>query len=307
MSFSEEVKEELCRVRTQNACCVLSELSAVTQSTASLALSGGRFCLIWRMEHIALARRVLTLLKQHLDVSAQMEYTLIPQFGGRRICELKLDAKDSEKVLLALGMMKADGSGFNLGARNMSSGRKCCRGAYLRGFFLSSGYLLTPEKGYRLEIILDSREKAEAVQHILQMNGIWGAACRQQKEKFHVTTESGDEVIAALTVMGAVNAMMRMENIRIEKESKNRANRAFNCDQSNLRKQLAKAKAEADMIGEYLEAHTLEELPEKLRAVARARMENPTASLEELAQALPSPITKSGLYHRMQQLMKLIG
>ena len=58
-------------------------------------------------------------------------------------------------------------------------------------------------------------------------------------------------MIAALTVMGAVNAMMRMENIRIEKESKNRANRAFNCDQSNLRKQLAKAKAEADMIGEY--------------------------------------------------------
>ena len=52
-----------------------------------------------------------------------------------------------------------------------------------------------------------------------------------------------------------------------------------------------------------LAAAGLEKLPPKLRAAAEARLENPEASLAELAEMLG--ITKSGMSHRMRKLGEL--
>ena len=41
MSFSSLVKQELLRVQPEKPCCMLSELTALTQTRASLQLSGG--------------------------------------------------------------------------------------------------------------------------------------------------------------------------------------------------------------------------------------------------------------------------
>ena len=41
MSFSSQVKEELLHIHPEKHCCMLSELSALTQACASLRLAGG--------------------------------------------------------------------------------------------------------------------------------------------------------------------------------------------------------------------------------------------------------------------------
>ena len=41
MSFSSQVKQELLRIQPEKHCCMLAELSALTQAVCSLRLSGG--------------------------------------------------------------------------------------------------------------------------------------------------------------------------------------------------------------------------------------------------------------------------
>ena len=63
MSFSSDVKEELLRIQPEKSCCMLSELSALTQCCASLRLAGkGRVRVVYETENPALAKRIFLLL-----------------------------------------------------------------------------------------------------------------------------------------------------------------------------------------------------------------------------------------------------
>ncbi|MDK6370333.1 DNA-binding protein WhiA, partial [Aerococcus sp. UMB9870] len=47
----------------------------------------------------------------------------------------------------------------------------------------------------------------------------------------------------------------------------------------------------------------LDKLPEKLQEVAQARLDNPSATIKELGELLPSgPVSKSGINHRLRRL-----
>ena len=116
----------------------------------------------------------------------------------------------------------------------------------------------------------------------------------------------GDDVVSCLALMGAHQALLEMENVRIRKDGRNQANRARNCDEANLKKQLSAGARQAQAITAYSLAHSLGGLPRELQEIGRARMLHPEASLEELGQMLPTPIGKSGANHRLRRLMALV-
>jgi DNA-binding protein WhiA len=58
------------------------------------------------------------------------------------------------------------------------------------------------------------------------------------------------------------------------------------------------------VIERLAEDKLLSSLPEELESVARIRLENPEASLSQLASMTTPPITKSGLNHRLQKVME---
>ena len=116
----------------------------------------------------------------------------------------------------------------------------------------------------------------------------------------------GDDVVSCLALMGAHRALLDMENTRINRDARNRANRARNCDEANLKKQLSAGESQAQAIVAYSLAHSLSGLPAELQEIGRLRMLHPEASLEELGQMLQKPIGKSGANHRMRKLMEII-
>ena len=68
------------------------------------------------------------------------------------------------------------------------------------------------------------------------------------------------------------------------------------------------------MIAAQLQIHAVEKLeasgeitllPDELRTTARLRLENPEATLGELAALHTPPITKSGVNHRLKKLLGL--
>ena len=152
---------------------------------------------------------------------------------------------------------------------------------------------------------VSSDTRSDTLIKILAKSNIEGKTAKRRDGEI-VYVRKGDDVVACLALMGAHRALLEMENTRINRDARNRANRARNCDEANLKKQLSAGEAQAQAIVAYSLAHSLSGLPQDLQEIGRLRMLRPDASLEELGQMLQKPIGKSGTNHRMRKLMELI-
>jgi len=242
MSFAGQVKRELMHLQPEKSCCQLSELSALTQCRASLVLrGGGRMSVVYQVENVALAKRIFLLLKLRLNIVPAIEYAHSPRLGGRRICVLTVPESESRKLLVNVRMLRQSESGDVLRTLPRSAiSKRCCRNAYLRGAFLGAGSLLSPEKGYHMEFVASSKERADALKYILDKSGVTVSET-QRRGSTVLYFKKGDDLVSLLAMMGAGQSLMDMENARIRRESRNQANRAANCDQANTMKQITAA------------------------------------------------------------------
>ena len=306
MSFSALVKEELLRIRPEKHCCMLSELSALTQSCASLRLSGGgRMRVVYQVESAPLAKRIFLLLKRRMGIVPTLEFNHSGRLGGRRISVLTVPEGESRRLLIALRMLRESENGMVFkGVPRTAMTRRCCRAAFVRAAFLGAGAISAPEKGYHLEFV-SSGAKTEILIRILEKSGIPAHLVKRRGADV-VYLKRGDDVVSCLALMGAHSALMEMENVRIRRDGRNQANRARNCDEANLKKQLSVGEKQSRAIVQYSLGHSLGGLPRELQEIGRLRMLHPEASLEELGQMLPTPLGKSGVNHRMRRLMAII-
>ncbi|MBQ4075761.1 MAG: DNA-binding protein WhiA [Clostridia bacterium] len=306
MSFSSLVKEELLRIHPEKQCCMLSELSALTQACASLRLAGrGRVKVVYETESAPLAKRIFLLLKKRLEISPTLEFTRYKRLGGRRVSVLTVPEAESRRLLIALHMLQeSDEGAVYRGVPRAAMTRRCCRASFVRAAFLGAGAVTTPERGYHLEFT-SAESRAETLMKILEKSGIQSSATQRRGAKV-VYIKKGDDVVSALALMGAHSSLLEMENIRIRRDGRNQANRARNCDEANLKKQLTAGAKQAQAIVSYSLKNSLGALPRDLQELGRIRMLHPEASLEELGQMLAVPVGKSGVNHRMRKLMAII-
>lgn len=307
MSFSAQVKQDLLRIKPDKHCCMLAELSALTQACASLRLSGGgRVKVVYEVESATLAKRILLLLKWRLEITPILEFARHKRLGGRRISVLTVPEAESRRLLIALRMLKeSDEGAVYRGVPRAAMTRRCCRAAFVRAAFLGAGAVTNPDKEYHLEFV-SSEARAETLVNMLEKSGVKAAVTKRRGADI-VYLKKGDDVVSCLALMGAHNSLMEMENIRIRRESRNQANRARNCDEANLKKQLSAGAKQAQAITAYSLKYSLGGLPQDLQEIGRLRMLHPEASLEEIGQMLPAPLSKSGANHRMRKLMQMIG
>ena len=306
MSFSSQVKRELMRVQPEKHCCMLAELSALTQTAGSLRLSGGgKLHVVYETENPALAKRIFLLLKRRMEITPQLEFNRHKRLGGRRLSILTVAEGDARRLLIALRMLQESETGTVFkGVPRAAMTRRCCRAAFVRAAFLGAGSVTSPDQEYRLEFV-SSPGRSETLMKILEKSGVESRVTRRRDADV-VYVRRGDGVVNCLALMGAHQALLEMENIRIGRDARNQANRARNCDEANLKKQLSAGERQARAIVRYSLAHSLSALPDELQEIGRIRMLHPEVSLEELGQMLPAPLGKSGANHRMRRLMRLI-
>ena len=108
-----------------------------------------------------------------------------------------------------------------------------------------------------------------------------------------------------LTMMGAPLAAMELMTAKVEKEIRNSINRRVNCDTANLEKMVAASMDQVEAIRRLEASGRLDALPERLKETARLRIENPEASLSELAELAVPRVTKSCLNHRLRKIVEL--
>ena len=307
-SFSAGVKEELIRLPLGKPCCMLSEISALTQTSGHLAFRGGGWISAsYRLDNAGVARRLFQLLKKRLNVAPKLHFVQTKQLGGRRSCVLVLGTEDTRTLLNALHMTETDEDGQIHLKRTVPRHpltRGCCRRAFLRGAFLGAGTLTHPEKGYHFEWKAEDERLAETLGKLLEKCGL----------PYHSYLRNGQRVIYLkvaqhisdiLAVMGAGHGVLEMENIRINKQLRAAATRAANCDEHNSEKMLDAGQKQAEAIRRISLARGLFTLPPALRETARLRVENPDLSLRELGEMMNPPVGRSGVNHRLRRLMEI--
>ena len=117
-----------------------------------------------------------------------------------------------------------------------------------------------------------------------------------------VYLKKSDNVSDMLTLMGAAQAMLALQNVRVKKDVSNRVNRQLNCDASNINRTMNTALAQIADIRYIDEQIGLDKLPEPLREIAEARVNNAATSLSGLGEMLDRPIGKSGVNARLKRI-----
>lgn len=176
--------------------------------------------------------------------------------------------------------------------------------ALTRGIFLGSGSVNNPEKKYHLEVILSSKKNAEIINNLLLKMQI-NLKELQRKNGYSLYIKEGEEISKFLAFIGANNSVLKFEEIRVIRDIKNNVNRKVNCETANLNKTINAAVKQIEAIKTLKETGEFENLSENLKEIANLRLENADASLIELGQMLKNPIGKSGVNHRLNQLIEL--
>ncbi len=176
---------------------------------------------------------------------------------------------------------------------------------FLRGAFLAGGSVTDPTKGYHLELATTHQGVARECDALLWE--IFGFSPKSTPRGGNIVLylKQSDRISDFLTYLGAPVAAMGIIEARLEKELNNRVNRCCNCDDANTSKVVDAAQAQLRAIRALRKNGRMETLPPKLLQAARAREENPEASLLELAAMMDPPITKPAMSHRLRRLTEL--
>lgn len=182
--------------------------------------------------------------------------------------------------------------------------KSCCKSAFLRGAFLTCGVLVNPEKEYHFEFKPEEEQLANELFSFLQQIG---QPFKQTIRKGHpiVYLKGSEPIEDMLILMGASKTAMELMQVKLLKDLRNKVNRQTNCETANLDKTVKASVKQVHDIEYILKRKGKTGIPDDLREVATLRLNNPEASLAELAELLPFNISRSGLNHRLKRLSKL--
>ena len=301
MSFAARTKKELTQMRGK-PCCDRAELTALLAHCGQVRQMDGAPVLDVATENAAIARRIYTLQKEYsgsaLEVLVQRKMRL--KKNNVYIVRMRRAPLD---FLESLGVL-ADGAVSNRIPR-ASLRRSCCRKAYLRGAFLAAGSVNDPDgASYHLELQSKTRAHAEALQALMGEFELH-AKVIERKRGFVIYVKEGEKIVDFLGLIGAHQALLHFEDVRIVKGMRNQVNRLVNCETANMNKTISAAVRQLENIRLLEREIGLDRLPPKLRMVAEKRLAYPEITLQELSETLPEKVSKSGLNHRLRRLDEL--
>ena len=175
--------------------------------------------------------------------------------------------------------------------------------AFVRECFLYGGIISDPGKTYHMEFTV-SEDDAHKLMEILSGFGLNPKKIARKGQSVVYLKES-ESIADILNIIGAHKALLKLENMRVEKNVRNTINRKVNFETANLNKTVDAALSQIDAIKYIAQEVGLSYLTKPLKEVAELRLGNETLSLTEIGQLLDPPVGKSGVNHRLRKICKI--
>lgn len=292
MSFSSNVKDELLNIQTENPCCILAE-------SYGLMLFGRGFSsseVYISTENKMVAMRYKALAERFTDNECEVSVTA----SGK----VKISVKTKEdrlKVLAAFGYSGKERT-RRLNWANIQE--ECCIGSFLRGVFLACGTVNSPEKNYHFEFVVPHMNLSkDLIKFISDID-----LCPKEVNRngsYVLYFKDSTEIEDVLAVMGAQNSTLQLMGVKMYKDMRNNVNRRLNFESANLDRTVNAALMQSAAIEKLIRHNMLLELPSELQEIANLRLENPDFSLKQIGDLLSTPLSRSGVNHRLKKLCSL--
>lgn len=307
ITFTQQVKEEIASNIYPTKDRLRALLAAFIKINANLTFKNKESFLLMSTENAKIAKFIYSSLKEIYDADCSFEYFQKKSFKKKRIYKIMVNTM-SEEIISDLEIEFLEGKISKNIVRNDDT-----ISGYLAGAFLASGSINSPKSSnYHLEISLNSENYAKWMIHLFKryknINLIPKIAPR--RNKYILYFKKSDRIAEFLALIGAVNSCMDFENIRVDRDFMNSANRLSNFDIANMKKSYEtslKQIEEIKVIDKEIGLDTLTN--RKMALLCKLRLENEQASLKELAllmgDILGFSVSKSNVNHLFRSIHEL--
>lgn len=298
MTFTARTKEELLTNTTADK----HELAAMMKLSGSLGLTGEGLRLTLTTEHAKIARHLYEVMEQLYGIQPEIRYHHRSNLKKNRVYQVVLETGVEE--MLADLQLADSFFGFETGISPTILLDDEAGQSYLRGAFLATGSIRDPETGkYQLEIFSVYQDHAEDLAEVMR-KFMLDAKVINHKNGTITYLQKAEDIMDFLLVIGAMTAKETFEEVKVFREARNDLNRANNAETANIARTITASMKTINNISKIIDRVGLDSLPLDLQEVARQRIKHPDYSIQELADSLDTPLTKSGVNHRLRRINK---
>lgn len=315
MTFSREVKHEIISSLTESN-NELSVICGALLSAGSLVISNKKISFTLTSEIFEFLKQVEIMISRltgetRFDISSKKS-----KYTGNDIYTLSVPVETGEEILTLCGIIYRDDRGLmqiNHSGDDHLFIEDSARIAFLRSAFIGSGSISIPDQsdkgvkknsGYHLEWTCQTIDGANRIAEILATFDIFAKKVERNNEQV-IYIKEGDAISDILKILGAIKAVLVLENQRVSRDVRNLANRQANCTMANIEKSISAAQKQLEAIETIMQTIGIENLPDTLSEIALARLANPESTLTELGSMLEKPISRGAVNQRFNKLIEI--
>lgn len=296
MSFSQRCKKELLKKEPID---LEGELISLAHFIGSIRISAAGFNVIFKTDSNQEARYIYKLISDLYGYSPTFEIQDNPDKKNKRDYVVIIeDANVSDKLISLRNQSFLENySNIEDVSLNQIKG-------FLKIAFIFRGSVNDPQRGYNLEIVGKNMEEARIIKDSMDAFNL-NAKVSQRLDYNIIYLKDSDKISDFLVVIGAMQSLFELENVRAMKSIRNDVNRVNNFDNANIDRTVKAARAQLDAINKIINEGRFDEVDELSQKIGKLRLENPYLSLDELGEMLNPPLSKAKINYRLQKFIKL--
>lgn len=302
MSYTTRIKEEIASIKTTKS-ETIAELAGFIRNNGTITENS----IALTTENKKTVERIKDFLKVEYEVDLKIDKKDSANFSKKELIVMSINTK-VDLILRDIGYIDKEGNYLSTPPTYIVGANEEIR-AYLRGVFLCCGSINDPKTSrYHMELLISTPEEAVFVQKLLNIFDL-NAKILNRDKGYMIYLKEAEKISDYIKILGANNAVMYFENVRIYREQKNKTNRLNNCEQANIDRVVATATSQLEQIRIIEETSSIDLLDDKTKETLEYRKKYPEASLKELSEIISletnKAITKSGLNHRLRKIKEL--
>lgn len=296
MSFSQRCKKELLKKEPID---LEGELISLAHFIGSIRISAAGFNVIFKTDANQEARYIYKLISDLYGYSPTFEIQDNPDKKNKRDYVVIIEDADVSDKLISLRNQSFLENYSNIEDVSL----KQIKG-FLKIAFIFRGSVNDPQRGYNLEIVGKNTNEARIIKDSMDAFNL-NAKVSQRLDYNIIYLKDSDKISDFLVVIGAMQSLFELENVRAMKSIRNDVNRVNNFDNANIDRTVKAARAQLDAINKIIDEGRFDEVDDLSQKIGKLRLENPYLSLDELGEMLNPPLSKAKINYRLQKFIKL--
>ena len=301
MSFSTDTKREICQKLSTRKPLQYCELYA-------MLLLGKEFTsrsIVFKTENEHTFSHYIFLLNQLFKAKCEVIAPMKGESGRNRSYTITVTSPEKcRKIFEHYGHEDRD---VTLRVNRANIDNEDEQRAFIRGAFLAGGSVTDPEKAYHLEFSVSYRNLCMDICRLIREIQDCDISVKMLSRggTYIAYIKDSEQITDLLTYMGAVVSSMNVMGTKALKQVRNTANRRANSEIANLQKTASASANQIKAINKLKKNGRYNLLSEELKVVAQLRYDYPELTLRELGEKLDPPISRSGVNHRLEKIIRL--